>query len=95
MNDPARHAAQPRVAQKPPQRQWSDRSWHVPLHRGVLLGELHCVKAGIKPTLRQQLRMPAGLDDLPAIQYANQVSALYRREPMRNDERRASPNQRA
>ena len=37
--------------------------------------------------------MPAGLDDLPAIDDANQVRPLDRRQPMRNDERRAPADQ--
>ena len=93
VDEPARHPAQPRIAYKAPQGHWSDGSRHALLHRGgVLLGKLHGVKAGIKPIARQQFSVPAGFYNLPTIQHANQVSGLDGREPMRDDERGASPN---
>src|SRR5207244_9838469 len=91
MDDPARHPAQSSIAQKPPaEGDWPGKFRHALLDRGGgLLGKLHRINAGIKPAPGQQLGMPAGLDDLPAIDGAIQVRPLDRRQPMRNAEWRA------
>src|SRR5271166_2732951 len=57
-------------------------------------GELHCMEPGIKPVASEQLGVSADLDDAAAIDDANQVGPLNRRQSVGDHQGRTPAYQR-
>ena len=102
MDRPARGRPQPGAAQTGGATPGNGRSAiAAPRHAGAagdevaLIGELHRVEPRIDAVAGEQLGMPATLDDAPAIDDADQIGALHRRQPVGDHQGRAPAHQRA
>ena len=61
----------------------------------ALIDELHRIEPRIKTVAGEELGVPATFGDTPAIDDADQIRTLDRRQPVRDNQGRASADQRA
>ena len=101
MGDPAGDPPQQIAAKKTPPgaglgqfHRYADTARGATAARSPLFGELHRVEPRIEAVAGDQLRMPAGFDELPAIDDADQIGTLNRRQPVRDHQSRAPAHQR-
>src|SRR6266581_4769798 len=67
--------------------------YHFGLNRRPLRGELHPIELCVDALLRQQLGVPADLDDAAALEHHDAVGALDCREPVRDHDGGAAAHQ--